>query len=345
MLQQATSSLMSLLSCLLYIIANITAMFLYWLYQQAREKKAQQDGSSDEVDGDTMGVRQPIRFKNQPSLLAMLGLEPYHSHTFFAFEDHFHSFEAVSKGCKRAGLEKCSLIIGVDFSASNEWQGRKSFSGQNLHRVISGKIYNPYQKVISIIGKTLEPFDEDNLIPAFGFGDSSTMGKGTFPFMPKSEPCCGFQEVLDRYSDIATRITLGGPTNFAPIIYKAIEIIQKLRSYHILIIIADGQVNEEDTTIEAIVEASNYPLSIIVVGVGDGPWDIMENFDNFLPQRKFDNFQFVNFHGVTTKARNPETSFALHALMEIPDQFKTIKSLGYIENGAEGIHNVVKREN
>lgn len=48
-------------------------------------------------------------------------------------------------------------------------KGKNSFNNRSLHAI--GDELNPYEKAITVIGKTLAPFDEDNFIPCFGFGD------------------------------------------------------------------------------------------------------------------------------------------------------------------------------
>lgn len=109
------------------------------------------------------------------------------------------------------------------------------------------------------------------------------------------------------------------------------DIVRQTAKYHILVIITDGQITQESATIKAVVEASAVPLSIIAVGVGDGPWKTLEHFDSRLPHRKFDNFRFVDYNRTAAKTKYPDTAFALQAMMEIPDQYKRIKELGYLE--------------
>ena len=40
---------------------------------------------------------------------------------------------------KQAGLGQSRLILGIDFTASNEWQGRASLKGHSLHTLSSTK--------------------------------------------------------------------------------------------------------------------------------------------------------------------------------------------------------------
>jgi len=250
------------------------------------------------------------------------------ANSFAAIKDKYKSLAEVQDALRQSGLESSNLILGIDYTKSNTWNGKKTFGGNNLHTIRSDAT-NPYQEVISIVGKTLEVFDDDKLIPVYGFGDVTTQDKSVFPFFP-DRACYGFQEALSRYNEITPHLNLSGPTSFAPLIKAAINIVQQQKSYHILVIIADGQVDNVKETSDAIVEATNYPLSIITVGVGDGPWELMEEFDDKLPKRRFDNFQFVPFFSTMQRAENREVTFAVNALQEIPDQYRAIKKLGLL---------------
>nr|XP_007149161.1 hypothetical protein PHAVU_005G046500g [Phaseolus vulgaris]ESW21155.1 hypothetical protein PHAVU_005G046500g [Phaseolus vulgaris] len=253
-------------------------------------------------------------------------------------------FFGVTTALRKEGLESSNLILGIDFTKSNEWTGRISFNKRSLHAI--GTTPNPYEKAISIIGKTLAPFDDDNLIPCFGFGDATTHDEEVFSFHSDHSPCHGFEEVLACYQKIVPNLKLSGPTSYAPVIEAAIDIVEKSRGqFHVLVIVADGQVTrsvntgdgelspQEEKTIKAIVDASAYPLAIILVGVGDGPWEDMRKFDDRLPARDYDNFQFVNFTEIMSKNISPsekEAAFALAALMEIPFQYKATMEFGIL---------------
>ncbi|KAH1133907.1 hypothetical protein GLYMA_05G115700v4 [Glycine max] len=288
--------------------------------------------------------------------------------------DNYNSIDEVTEALAHAGLESSNLILGIDFTKSNEWTGKHSFNRKSLHHIGNGP--NPYEQAISIIGKTLAAFDEDNLIPCFGFGDgiflkvlnlffievlllfkcgngnycdimaASTHDQDVFSFYPDERFCNGFEEVLSQYREIVPNIRLAGPTSFAPIVEMAMTIVEQSGGqYHVLVIVADGQVTrsidtergrlspQEQRTVDAIVEASKFPLSIILVGVGDGPWDMMKEFDDNIPARAFDNFQFVNFTEIMSKNIPPsrkEAAFALAALMEIPSQYKAAIELNLL---------------
>ncbi|XP_010260803.1 PREDICTED: E3 ubiquitin-protein ligase RGLG2-like [Nelumbo nucifera] len=271
--------------------------------------------------------------------------------------DSYSSLEQVSSALRGSGLESSNLILGIDFTKSNEWTGRNTFQNRSLHAI--GDTPNPYEQVIMIVGKTLAPFDEDNLIPCFGFGDATTRDEGVFSFHSDHTPCHGFEEVLACYKHIVPNLRLSGPTSFAPVIEVAIDIVEKSGGqYHVLVIIADGQVTrsvdrmegalspQELKTINSIATASSYPLSIVLVGVGDGPWDNMRKFDDKIRERVFDNFQFVNFTDIMSRDVSPsekETAFALAALMEVPIQYKATMELGLLGRTKGGPTKIVPR--
>ncbi|KAK7313811.1 hypothetical protein VNO77_39013 [Canavalia gladiata] len=276
---------------------------------------------------------------------------------FALITDNFSTLDQVTTALRHEGLESSNLVLGIDFTKSNEWTGRISFNNKSLHAI--GNTPNPYEKAISIIGKTLAPFDDDNLIPCFGFGDATTHDHEVFSFHSDNSSCHGFEEVLACYQKIVPNLRLSGPTSYAPVIEAAIDIVEKSHGqFHVLVIVADGQVTtnsssedgelspQEERTINAIVEASSYPLSIILVGVGDGPWDDMKKFDDKLPARDFDNFQFVNFTEIMSKSTSSsekEAAFALAALMEIPFQYKAALELGLLGNATGRSKKIVPR--
>ena len=107
---------------------------------------------------------------------------------FYAISDKYNSLEDVQRSLRANGLESSELIVGVDFTKSNEWSGQRSFGGRSLHS-IQPLTLNPYQEVLRVIAETLSAFDDDQFIPCYGFGDPSSRDKALFSFLPNEIPC------------------------------------------------------------------------------------------------------------------------------------------------------------
>ncbi len=223
--------------------------------------------------------------------------------------DNFDTYEDLQQGLKDAGIESSNLIIGIDFTSSNKEQGEKTYAPalctrpdganfKNLHYLAPDLWPNPYEQVISITGKTLDAFDEDKIYPVFGFGDVHTKAVGTFDIKVDDQYCKGIEQVRIAYRKAATDAQMSGPTSFAPLIEKAMHVVyENDASYHILVIITDGVISHGYEAINADVfaRASLLPMSIIIVGVGDGPFDQMSVFDDDADNKLFDNVQFMNY--------------------------------------------------
>jgi hypothetical protein len=79
------------------------------------------------------------------------------SYRFRSISDRFRTIEDVQAGLREVGLESsnckpfsflsvtCSVIIGVDFTKSNTWTGKRTFGGKSLHHVSPHEL-NPYQQ-------------------------------------------------------------------------------------------------------------------------------------------------------------------------------------------------------
>ncbi|KAF1784733.1 Copine [Phytophthora cactorum] len=280
-----------------------------------------------------------------------------------AFQPIPDSYNSVAGNVFNCNLicHVADVFLQVDFTESNLRKGAQTFEGRSLHFVDkTGRVTNPYQTVISAITRVFELFDDDDSIPAFGFGGhpERPLEERYFPFVEGQG--CELDEVLQRYFAIASTMELNASASFVPVLHEAIKMVKKTRRYHILIIISNGHIDDPAMARRAIVEASEYPictwlkrlcivyfsivmvtnscnvvcsLAIVMVGVGDGPWTIMREFDDQLPERRFDNFQFVNYNTIPRgNLNNPDGGFAMQALMEIPEQYNQIRDLGLIKN-------------
>jgi hypothetical protein len=240
----------------------------------------------------------------------------------------------------RGGLQ-IALTIGIDFTASN---GQPD-SSKSLH-FISAKL-NSYEKAIRACGDIVAYYDYDQLFPVYGYGAILLTNPDTvnhcFPLNFQEDPnIISIDAVLQCYRQSVDNLKFYGPTYFAPIIHKVISTVKADNNpnvYNILLILTDGIINDMNDTIDALVEASYLPISVIIVGIGYADFakmDILDADENPLydtngRQAARDLVQFVPFH----LYQNDGKLLAEQVLEEIPRQLVEYYRMKNIKPGEQ----------
>ncbi|KAJ3185015.1 hypothetical protein HDU87_002581 [Geranomyces variabilis] len=229
-----------------------------------------------------------------------------------------------------AGGTSLALACAIDFTGSN---GAPNLPSSLHYRNPTRP--NHYQEAIQAVGTILEPYDADCQFPVYGFGAKLSDGSISHCFAlngnVENPHVHGVDGVLAAYESAISQITLWGPTNFSPIINQVAAQIRAEEAemgcsglnYTVLLMITDGVITDMDATVRAIVDASQLPLSIVIVGVGNADFTSMRVLDGddeplVANGRKCerDIVQFVPF---ASFAGSPHL-LAKEVLAEIPDQ-------------------------
>ena len=225
-----------------------------------------------------------------------------------------------------AGVQ-IALSIGIDFTGSN---GHPLDRG-TLHYLSRDKP-NDYERAITSCGEIVGRYDYDQLFPVYGFGaiiNSSPDKEASMCFnlnFNNNPDIKTMKNVIKTYHECIeqNKLTFSGPTCFAPLIREVISRINNKFEYHILMILTDGVIDDLQDTIDVLVNASLYPLSVIIVGIGDADFKKMDILDGdtdplISTDRKVrlrDLVQFVPF----SRFQNDEQKLAMEVLAEIPRQ-------------------------
>ncbi|KAK0601817.1 hypothetical protein LWI29_027694 [Acer saccharum] len=178
-----------------------------------------------------------------------------------------------------------NFMVAVDFTASN---GNPQ-NPNSLHYIDPSGRLNSYQQAIMEVGEVIQFYDSDKRFPAWGFGGKAFNGVISHCFnlngISNGSEVEGVDGIMAAYASALHNVALAGPTLFGPVINMAAQIASQSLSYNdrskyfVLLIITDGVLTDIQETKDALVRASDLPLSILIVGVGCADFTQMEILD------------------------------------------------------------------
>ena len=174
---------------------------------------------------------------------------------------------------------KINLSVAIDFTQSNGDPNDKS----SLHYLPLGSD-NLYSFAARSIIDGINNFSSDQNIDCYGYGARLPQHDKTsnvFPInLSKNPSCGGLEEVLKCYQNCVKDVTFSGPCNLSPIINHVTKHAQTFmvdgKQYFVLLILTTGDINDLEETRSAISAVSDWPISIVVAGIGNRDFSLFD---------------------------------------------------------------------
>ena len=234
------------------------------------------------------------------------------------------------------GGQNISAVVCIDFTGSNG----DPKDPTSLHYYNPSQM-NSYQQAIFSICQILMNYDSDKLVPTYGFGGAPfypppglNTGGQVCHFFPCSgqwdqTEAYGVDGIFQQYNTCIQYVRLSGPTYFAPLLAQVRDFTrtayaQDVWNYTVLLIITDGAIHDFGPSRDVIIDMTNQPISVIIVGVGTanfGKMDELDSDDKALRSSSGavalrDIVQFVPFE----KFKHDPALLAKEVLHELPNQ-------------------------
>ncbi|KAK0398837.1 hypothetical protein QR680_002774 [Steinernema hermaphroditum] len=164
------------------------------------------------------------------------------------------------------------LTVAVDFTANNG-----SPNVPNSLHYLHPYIGNAYTDAMSSVTRGFCRFDKHNRLSAFGFGakrDNTLQQK--FPLnVTGSQYVEGSRGLIENYRKMLMNVLPFAPTDYSEIIYHVLTLAKAstrnkakpLEFYFLLVIFTNGNLKDDQATVNALVESSYLPISVVFVPV------------------------------------------------------------------------------
>lgn len=229
-----------------------------------------------------------------------------------------------------AGVE-INAVIAIDMSSTNGNPGDPRSLQYN-----SRTSPNEYVVALRKVGAVLAEYDTDKKFPAYGFSAClppdfhymsycfALSGKANLP------QCDGIEGVVSAYYESLDHVAPHQPCYMNPVIQHVVEETKRKdamsmhSAYTVLLLITDGDYRDQSHVADTICAATDLPLSIVIVGIGNSEFPLLDELDgdeirlcnsDGVPAAR-DIVQVVHYH----KHRNSAATLARETLAEIPAQ-------------------------